>query len=104
MRTDVELRLREAGLLILPRNTRADNPLLAVGVTVTHGGGAAMVTLHLIQLLTFKTGDPTFVTTWDSEYVMANQTAQRVRGTVKDAVDEFLNAWLASKQRSSLLP
>jgi hypothetical protein len=106
LQTDVELKLRLAGLRVatmeenikLPRN---GNAFVYVDLNATDGAEAASVLVSLCQDVTlarngqFASG----AMTWDKAYVVANPSVQGIRNLVKDMTDEFLNDWLAANPK-----
>jgi hypothetical protein len=93
LQTDVELKLRLAGMKVLTSSFIA----LYVLVNATSDGGAVNIRLELLQPVTLSR-DPTIVlgacATWSKERVAKFYNAQDVREAVKDQVDSFLNDWL----------
>jgi hypothetical protein len=103
VRTDVELRLREAGFGVLPPDVRPAHPLMDLIITSTANGQATMIQLQLGEMAT-TVREPTITTipvTWSHAVVIARPTADGVRASVKDCVDRFLNEWLATNPREN---
>ena len=100
IQTDVELKLRLAGMAVLTEE-EGIKPLGAahiyVNVNFTDPAVAASIKVALDQnALLERNGEFAIaVTTWDTNYVIANPTAQGIRNVIKDGVDQFLNAWLS---------
>jgi hypothetical protein len=94
IQTDVELKLRLAGMQIVA----SSSVYLWISVTVTKSGNAADmdVELHqpvgLVRDLTILTPNGS---TWSEATLLANPTAAGIRNIIKDLVDSFLNAWLS---------
>jgi hypothetical protein len=100
IQTDVELKLRLAGMRVVTRNEWlpiAGNPYLYVRVNVTKGAQAGSVEVDLNQdvLLKRNGAEASGVPTWTVGQTLANPDAQFVREQTKDLVDRFLNAWLS---------
>lgn len=106
VRTDVELRLRRAGVRVLPEaQAPAGAPYLyvAVHLTETTSGVQAWSTavefeqrVVLLRLPTLST----FAATWRATERLGlsppERAGERVRAALADQVDEFVNAWLAA--------
>jgi hypothetical protein len=100
LRTDVELKLRLAGMRVMANEEAlklTDVPALYVRVTVLPGGVAAGIDVQLGQnALLRRNGQLVYdATTWERTGVVANATLQFIRDRLKDQVDDFLNAWLS---------
>lgn len=108
LQTDVELRLREAGLTILPPTSAPGSPVLYVQASLTGGeSGLIAYSVHLtfgeaVRLVRVPT-ILTFGTTWEGSrvlgYANTEQVGEQVRRAVNDQVSTFLNAWLAVNPR-----
>lgn len=108
LQTDVELRLREAGIAILPASSAPGSPVLFVQASLTPGeSGLIAYTAHMtfgeaVRLMRVPT-ILTFGTTWEGPrvlgYASAEHVAEQVRKAVNDQVSAFLNAWLAVNPR-----
>ena len=108
MQTDVELRLREAGITILPPTSAPGSPVLYVQASLTGGeSGLIAYSAHLtfgeaVRLVRVPTV-LTFGTTWEGPrvlgYASTEHVAEQVRKAVNDQVSTFLNAWLAVNPR-----
>jgi hypothetical protein len=100
LRTDVELKLRLAGIRVVPRTEGVKlpgHPYLYVQVSVTDSAHAASVDVQLNQDVLMVRNDQ-FVygaTTWNVGTTISNPNVQGIRDSVKDRVDEFLNDWLS---------
>jgi len=99
IRTDVELKLRLAGMRIVTQDdllTLPGAPYLYVSVTVLPPeAGCISVELNQSAVLR-RNGESAFgVTTWSVGSVRVNPSAQGIRNAIKDEVDTFLNAWLS---------
>jgi len=97
IRTDVELKLRAAGLRVLSEEEEAKapgSPYLYLNVNLV--GTAAAVEIQLMQTARLVRNDEVAVgATWSQRSLSTNSTAPVVRGLIKDQVDSFLNAWLS---------
>lgn len=100
IQTDVELKLRLAGVGVLTADEAFNVhgfPHLYVQVNLTRGAEAASIDVEMMQNARLeRNGDLAVgVSTWSTGILLANPTAQGVRDDVKDSVDKFLNAWLS---------
>jgi hypothetical protein len=99
IQTDVELKLRLAGISVV---TQAEdmklpgNPALYVVVNLTDPARAASIDVEVQQNAMLERNNQWAprITTWSTGMVVSNPTAQGIRDYVKDHVDTFLNAWL----------
>lgn len=98
IQTDVELKLRLAGMQVVPPEDGVTLPYLYVRVTVSDRSARAAYTevrLHQNALLQ-RNGQIAYgATTWDKSGLKIGPTAQGIRNEIKDHVDTFLNAWLS---------
>lgn len=100
IQTDIELKLRLAGMHVVPYAEGIKLPgsaNLYVRVTLTDSAEAADVGVVLEQnAFLARNGQfiPTAIT-WGTGGVFAHPTAQIIRDRTKDFVDGFLNAWLS---------
>jgi len=106
IQTDVELRLRKAGIRVLSEKERAETPgipLLYVNVNVLKVKDAFLyaysihVALQQLVLLERNTKISGLATTWDTGSVGTEGEShlRDIRGGVADDVDKFINAYLA---------
>ncbi len=100
IQTDVELKLRLAGMRVVALGEGVKlpgSPYLYVNVNLTADARAGSVNIDLEQdALLQRNGEfATAVTTWHTGALMTNPTAQDIRAEVKDVVDKFLNDWLS---------
>jgi hypothetical protein len=96
IRTDVELRLRMAGMKVVP----LDQPVPYIYVNVNVADYATNVRVDLNQeLLLTRTASMVLGTTWSAGSVGSNPSADTIRSTIKDLVDQFLNEWLKQNPR-----
>jgi len=97
IRTDVELKLRGAGMRVLSEEEESKapgSPYLYLNVNLV--GTAAAVEIQLMQTARLVRNDEIAVgATWSQRSLSTNSTAPVVRGLIKDQVDTFLNAWLS---------
>jgi hypothetical protein len=100
IKTDVELKLRLAGMLVTKMEDALNlpgSPYLYVNLSLTSGAEAAHVSVQLRQDATLaRNRQSAFgVTTWDIGTVVSHPTAQGIRNYIKDDCDQFLNDWLS---------
>jgi hypothetical protein len=100
IRTDVELKLRLAGIRVVAveEDVKVPGmPTLYVNPQVLSNAKALSITVELQQnVLLERNGQRAVnVTTWEVGGVGMNPTAQSIRDNIKDFVDQFLNAWLS---------
>jgi hypothetical protein len=106
VRTDVELRLRSAGLRVIsPEESNKigvkDNTFLYVNVAVTSDGLAATVLAKFAQgayLLRNSLPIGT-VFTWTDVSTLSRPSLDLIRSEINDLVDQFLNEWLKQNPR-----
>jgi hypothetical protein len=100
IQTDVELKLRLAGMRIVPEQEGErllGSPVLYVNLNVADDGKAADIKVEMQQnavLERNKMWTPR-ITTWSTAGLVSNPTPEGIRNFIKDRVDEFLNAWLS---------
>src|SRR5215469_2672224 len=106
VRTDVELRLRSAGLRVIsPEEAKKiavkDNTFLYVNVAVTSGGWAATVLAQFAQAAYVLRNSLPIGTafTWTDVSTLSSPSLGSVRSEIKDLVDKFLNEWLTQNPR-----
>jgi hypothetical protein len=104
LQTDVELRLRKAGVTVL--ETGVDVPFLSVRAALfkTSPGGVYANTcmVEFYQQVSVKNGTFLFAATWSVQYLgtVGNESmSQTIRERVADQVDQFLNAYLSVNPR-----
>jgi hypothetical protein len=100
LQTDVELKLRLAGISVVTQEAGVKlpgTPYLWVQVTVTEGAHAANIAVAVRQDVRLERNDGLAfgASTWDVNLTVASPTAQGIRDYNKDIVDQFLNAWLS---------
>jgi hypothetical protein len=100
IKTDVELKLRLAGVQVVTKEEGAKlsgQPRLYVNITVPPLGNAACINVVLPQnALLERNGEFAFgIATWSAGVVTSSGSAQHIRDVTKDVVDRFLNAWLS---------
>ena len=100
IQTDVELKLLLAGksvTTLVDGHNLPGRPHVYVRVTLTKGAAVASIQVDLEQdaVLDRNTEHALIVMTWDTDYLLANPTAQRILDNVKGGVDQFLSAWLS---------
>jgi len=100
IQTDVELKLRLAGMRVVPEQEGErllGSPVLYVNLNVADDGKAADIKVDMQQnalLERNKLWTPR-ITTWSTGILVSNPTSERIRNLIKDRVDDFLNAWLS---------
>ena len=106
VRTDVELRLKGAGLRVIsPKEAKkiavTDNTFLYVNVAVTSGGRAATVLAQLAQAAYVLRNSLPIGTafTWTDVSTLSSPSLDSVRSEIRDLVDKFLNEWLKQNPR-----
>jgi hypothetical protein len=100
LESDVELKLRPAGLRVVTDQECTNlpgSPYLYVRLTATDPPEAAAIEISLNQNATLeRNGDfAPEVDTWEKIHVIANPSGQAVRDKINDLADEFLNDWLS---------
>jgi hypothetical protein len=94
IQTDVELKLRLAGMKVLAQSFIS----LYVSVNATPDGRAENITVELLQPVTLNRDSSIVVwtaITWIRQRVALLYNSQDIREAVKDEVDTFLNDWLS---------
>lgn len=108
LQTDVELKLRMAGIEV---SQIEPYPFLYVNINTSHGSGifAYNITVSVDQLVSLERNPNLkfFATTWNEG--MLGSTWERyleirVRNTIKDLIDEFLNDYLAVNPKEESKP
>lgn len=109
IQTDVELKLRVAGIKVDSSAIPVGIPVLSVTVNWLapevaglHFGYSYVVSVQFHQLVTAKTGWQGSACTWESASIGVSpleDAGRRIRQAVKDAVDEFLNDYLSVNPR-----
>ncbi len=100
IQTDVELKLRLAGMRVVPEDEGQrllGSPVLYVNLNVADDGKAADIKVEMQQnalLERNKMWTPR-IPTWSAGGLVSNPTSQGIRNFIKERVDEFLNAWLS---------
>jgi hypothetical protein len=99
IQTDVELKLRLAGIRVVTQEEALKlpgSPCLYVDVNVVESAGAASIGVELVQGVRLeRNGDAILAPTWSMGTLGRNPSAQDIRDRVKDYVDTFLNALLS---------
>ena len=106
VRTDVELRLRSAGLRVIsPEEAKEialkDNTFLYINVAATSGGLAATVLAQFGQAAHLLRNCLPIGTafTWTDLSTLLDPSLDSVRSEIKDLVDKFLYEWLKQNPR-----
>ncbi|MGO9641717.1 MAG: hypothetical protein ACLP1Y_10475 [Candidatus Acidiferrales bacterium] len=100
IQTDVELRLRLAGIHVVTQEEGLKlpgAPHLYVNVNLTDDARALGIDVQLAQNVLLERNS-LFVpsaATWSKGFTGENPTAQIIRDRIKDLVDMFLNDWLS---------
>lgn len=103
IRTDIEVKLRLAGLKVLTEIERADAPghpqlsiyLLALKQTNDKYVFYSRISLTEDAVLERTSERRHILPTWSADWLAYNADIQVIRQTIKDGVDHFLNAWLS---------
>jgi hypothetical protein len=100
IQTDVELRLRAAGMRVLAVDGEA-NAILQVRVTQYYESTSTDLELYERVVLKRNPGVEVRAVTWRRSGLGQGSNVQNLRDFVKDLVDQFLNSWFAAnpKQR-----
>jgi len=98
IQTDVELKLRLAGLRVVTPEAGVKlpgSPYVYVELNLTDNAQAASVAIELRQNARLEPNGQFVlgVTTWNVGDIIWKPTAQGIRDNIKDGVDLFLNAW-----------
>ena len=100
VRTDVELKLRLAGVRVVTADEVLQiprMPTLYVDAEVSSCSKAESISVALQQNVRLERNGQSAVgaTTWDVGVIGLNLNAEDIRDKIKDLVDQFLNAWLS---------
>jgi hypothetical protein len=101
VQNDVELRLRQSGILVVPIKD-IELPWLAVTINATKATGTSAyaynISVELRQLVSlFRNEFLCHASTWEKSYVVSmvgGQDSSLLRSTLSGLVDMFLNAYL----------
>lgn len=110
LQTDVELRLRQNGIRVLTREAQLTTPgspfLYVRAVSMPDGFGGFVVCIELILsqgvVLERNPSIASTADTWSATSVMGRigpNSKFKVRETVRDQVDQFVNAYLAANPK-----
>jgi len=111
LRTEVELKLRQAGIRVLTEAERAvapGSPFLYLRVATMKSDGVGVyiynITLELVQevRLTRNPAITMLATTWRVGGflgIIQHRNLSQVRESVRDVMDQFLNAYLAANPK-----
>jgi hypothetical protein len=100
IQTDVELKLRQAGMRVMTREEGEKlpgSPAVYINVNLSDDARAANIGVELQQNAQLERNNlwtPDIITS-STGVLVSNPTAQGIRDFVKDHVDTFLNAWLS---------
>jgi len=100
IQSDVELKLRLAGMLVVTLEEAyklPGKPYLNVRVGLTRNARAASIAVELKQNVVLERDGQSALSlaTWAAGGVASNATAHDIRDWIKDKVDLFLNDWLS---------
>jgi hypothetical protein len=101
IQTDVELKLRQAGMRVLTEaesDSAPGRPRLLVSVAASNDALAVGMSVTLFQdvrLVRDSTISVVESATWEREGIGSLPNAQKVRQGIKDLIDGFLNDWLS---------
>ena len=99
IQTDVELKLRLAGLRVesAEEAVQKGDPYIYVNVNLTDDAGAADASVQIAQDATLDRTRQSVVgaITWQRMVVIEKPSADGIRERVKDLTDSFLNDWLS---------
>jgi len=100
IQTDVELKLRLAGMHVVTQEEDSElpgMPFLNIRVHLADSAKAAHIEVALRQNAQLeRDGQRALgVTTWRKGALIASPTLQTIRDGIKDKIDVFLNAWLS---------
>lgn len=104
IQTDVELKLRLAGIRIVTPEEGKNLPgraFVYIAVSVANDARAADFDIYLDQDARLERNSQfaPAVETWRTGSLISNPSAQGIRTEIKDGIDEFLNAWLSVNPR-----
>jgi hypothetical protein len=111
LQTDTEINLRAAGIKVIPTQDELlkepGNPLLYVYVVTRYEPGLKGFVIHcqveLRQLVQLERAPTLFdvSATWSKAgmTLIGEESAQNIRGFVKDLVDKFINAYLTANPK-----
>jgi len=108
IKTEVELRLRKAGIRVLTGKERLETPempWLYVNVTVFPPQdlplAAFSIHVELKEIVTLANGSTTVGSIWDTGYVgiVGKEKIREMRKLVDDYVDKFINDYLAANPK-----
>jgi hypothetical protein len=99
-KTDVELRLRKAGINVVEEGW----PILGVGITAMKTNSTTIfyaIEVELSEVVTLHRGIKASGTTWDAGFIgyTGINNAIKIRRDVNDQVDRFINNYLAANPR-----
>jgi hypothetical protein len=100
IQTDVQLKLRVAGIRVVAREEGTKlpgGPYVYIALNLTNNAQAASINIELRQNARLEPNGQFVlgVTTWNVGDIISNPTAQSIRDNIKDGVDLFLNVWLS---------
>lgn len=108
IKTDVELRLRKAGIRVLAQTEKDKTPgmpYLYVNVTALISSEAGLcvygIEVHLKEIVTLARGLKASGSVWDTGKIgsVGTQNIRKIRDGVGDLVDKFINDYLAANPK-----
>lgn len=102
VRTDVELKLRTAGVTVLPDGSGDLTAYVYVRIGTDRVSGVFTVDVELKQLTRLER-DPSsglyYAATWNTGSFGLLHSAREIRDALADQIDVFVNAWLAANPK-----
>jgi hypothetical protein len=97
IQTDVELKLRLAGIRVVPDAELPAFAVVHVTVIASPSGFAAAVEVALMQWVSLARNPSigSLATTWKENEVIGKPNGSEIRESVKNHVDRYVNAWLS---------
>jgi hypothetical protein len=106
IKTDVELRLRKAGIKVLTGQEMMETPgmpylLVSVNATVGSGICAYAIDVDLHEAVTLDRGPRIHSPVWNAAYAgwVGTNKIREIRGHVGDLVDKFINDYLVANPK-----
>src|ERR1022692_363508 len=102
IRTDVELRIRKAGIPVVPRLENSSQAYLYVAVTAMPEASFIFgIEVWVQQEATLdRNGKPGLATTWNTGYLGRAPTVDGIRKRLGDQIDDFLNDYLTANPKA----
>jgi hypothetical protein len=106
LQTDVELRLRKAGIRVLTDKETCETPgwpFLSVNLNASVGPGICSyaIQVNLYEIVTLERGPKIIGSVWNTGYAgwVGTKNTRQIRGHVDDLVDKFINEYLAANPK-----